>query len=681
MTLRKLWPCALFAAVCLACTFAPQASEPGYEYALVGGLSAPMMAGALSAVVAFLTRSGSAATAAKRASVYAAIMMLVPLLRVVGRKPCDLWGGSLWVLCGPALGVWLASLIGTRLGRDAKTSTRAVLLGVSAPLASIVLGLLRFVGTPSVHAYDPFVGYFAGTLYDTVIPVDMRYAASRLVSVVMVVLLLATSTRWRGLTAACLLLLLTLEPQFGWFHPSARSLAKTLPLAAAADGCELHGDGEIPAERFAALLRQCEVDKQDVEQYFGVERQSVVVFVFKDAAQKQRLMGAGNTYIAKPWRAEVYVQDAGFPHPTLRHEIAHVVTAAFGAGPLRLGASWHGLLPDPGRIEGFATAADGEAEARRGRVADMMAAGVMPSLSEVFSLAFLAAPSSRSYTVAGCFVDYVHDHYGVSVLRDWYAGGDLPALTRVPYAELEQRFRASLPPPDSAHVQEAKARYGGPGILSRRCPHRIDALRADAARCLAAGDHQGARKLLGAALELAPGDIYLGFEDTRASGPSDPQSKDQLRKLIADQSIDPALRSAALELLADWQVKAALSAEAGEWYRAAALLTSSSDRKRLLELKRLAVVPNAARSLRKRFGMADTGAQTGTPEDESWKSYFEVKDALNRGSLSGICELLLTLPTHPQGFPESAALELSRMRELAKRYVGAPCISLPRAEH
>ena len=40
-------------------------------------------------------------------------------------------------------------------------------LALLAPIGGILLSLLRFYCSPMVFAFDPFFGYFSGTLYDT----------------------------------------------------------------------------------------------------------------------------------------------------------------------------------------------------------------------------------------------------------------------------------------------------------------------------------------------------------------------------------------------------------------------------------------------------------------------------------------------------------------------------------
>ena len=79
--------------------------------------------------------------------------------------------------------------------------------------------------------------------------------------------------------------------------------------------------------------------------------------------EKKDLIGIGRTLIAKPWRREVYLQMARWPHPVLGHEVVHAVLSEAGRGPFAVAATWGGLIPNPGIIEGAA--------GRRARVEDL----------------------------------------------------------------------------------------------------------------------------------------------------------------------------------------------------------------------------------------------------------------------------------------------------------------------
>src|SRR5690606_16809945 len=139
-----------------------------------------------------------------------------------------------------------------------------------------------------------------------------------------------------------------------------------------------------------------------------------------------------STYIAKPWRREVYLQPAGFPHPVLGHELAHVVAGSFGAGPFRVAGPLGGWIPDPGRIEGVAVAAaprdDGDVALEEWAAA-MRQVKLLPPLGRVFRLSFLGESSARAYTVAGAFMAWLREQQGAEVVRRWYGGESLLDLT------------------------------------------------------------------------------------------------------------------------------------------------------------------------------------------------------------------------------------------------------------
>src|SRR5690606_13604819 len=97
---------------------------------------------------------------------------------------CDVLGGSAHFALGPGLGAALggawgavAGEIAAGLRRDDGAPARpawqrrlvAGLAALAAPLGSIGVSVVRFYTSPIVFAYDPFAGFFSGTLYDTVV--------------------------------------------------------------------------------------------------------------------------------------------------------------------------------------------------------------------------------------------------------------------------------------------------------------------------------------------------------------------------------------------------------------------------------------------------------------------------------------------------------------------------------
>ncbi|RYE88995.1 MAG: hypothetical protein EOO75_12555, partial [Myxococcales bacterium] len=343
----------------------------------------------------------------------------------------------------------------------------------------------------------------------------------------------------------------------------------------------------------ALLLRDCEEQLADIEEVLGARGpERITAFFFRDAAEKKRFMGAANTYIAKPWRAEVYLQTAPYPHPVLGHEIAHVVGSSFGQGPFRIAGSVHGLLPNPGLIEGLATSAspDDDALTDLEWCKAMKDQGLLPDVASLFTLSFLGHSSSRAYTIAGAFVGYVRDRFGARVVRAWYGGGDLAVLTERPWATLEAEFRAQL---DTLSLSEAarahaSAKFGKPGVFGRRCPHLLDRLRGEGEACVRDHDLEAAGRAFEAALRVDASDARtrLDVAALAAARGDGAEADARYRVLLEDASAQ--VRDRARDQLGDLLLLRGAYAEAGAMFETIARETEDEDLARSAEVKLLA---------------------------------------------------------------------------------------------
>src|SRR5207253_223488 len=63
----------------------------------------------------------------------------------------------------------------------------AVLFALAGPIGGALISLWRFYASPMVFAFDPFVGYFSGTLYDTVIEAGNALLTYRLGSLATII--------------------------------------------------------------------------------------------------------------------------------------------------------------------------------------------------------------------------------------------------------------------------------------------------------------------------------------------------------------------------------------------------------------------------------------------------------------------------------------------------------------
>jgi tetratricopeptide (TPR) repeat protein len=650
--------------------FVPQFGGPGYESALAGGVVLPSAAAIGSALCVARYRP-SAFDAYGRGAALGAILALlgVALASLHGLRTgfCDAaMGYELW-LTGPGPGAVLGGVWGSMAGLGAgifrRPNAASVLLALAGPLGGILLSLLRFYTSPMVFGLDPFFGYFAGPLYDTVVEPGSRLLSYRVGSVASLLagaaLVLHVERsgergfrlRWLGrpgvVAAGGVALALSLGVSFagaqlGHFS-TVSSIEQALGRSLTQARCRIVYSAGIPVRDAERVARECNGHLLQIERYFEAKGpDKVTVFLFGSDAEKGALMGASRTYIAKPWRAETYVQAAGFPHPTLGHELAHVVSRSFGVGPFRVAGPLGGWIPDPGRIEGFAVAAspgeDDDFTLLEWSKA-LLDLGLLPEMESVFRLGFLAKSSTTAYTVAGAFVSWLHERYGARAIRDWYGGGDISRYVGgKSMAQLDREFRGQLGKiqlrPELLAM--AKARFDRPSIFGRVCPRRVDRDLGLAESKLAAGDVRGAR-------EGFQGLLAIDRDNTRAKlGLANCEVRDgQLDRAVSRYHAlarDPALsrleQVAALEASGDVQLMAGRLPEARAAYDEVALVDADEDRQRTLDVKRATNDPELRRAI---VELLVGDPRTGP----SWDEAAPRLGALERGATDGLPAYLL----------------------------------------
>ncbi len=600
--------------------FIPQFGGPGYESALGAGLLLPTVTalGVAFSVVGRhatpLAAFGRGLTAGFALSVLGLVIIVAHGLRV---GFCDVgWGVELYLL-GPLPGALLAGVWGAVIGLFAsrlerRWRRRALLIvgSIAAPLLGISISFARFYTSPMVFAFDPFFGYFAGPLYDTVIDAFWTlstYRAGSLLTALAVGCAAAhfderlrfTGFRrpWLagvGLSASCASALLLWNGAALGHYSTRSSIAAALGQELSGARCDVKYSSGILRRDARLFARECDAELRADEAYFETRGPArVTAFLFANEAEKGRLMGASSTYIAKPWRREIYVQYAPYPHPVVGHELAHVVAGSFGAGPFRVSGPLGGLIPDPGRIEGVAVAAspnDNDDFTLDEWAKTLLDLALLPPLESVFRLGFLGQNSSTAYTVAGAFVSWFHDRYGASALRRWYGGEAVEQVTGKRLAELERAWRADLSrvTVDPVLLNEAKLRFDRPALFGRHCPRIVDRLHGEAAQKLASADTAGARVALAALLRLDPHHTAAKFELAACAV----KDGDEAAALAAYAALAnaPELakveQASAREAQADVELRAGNLLDAQRDYEAASASIADEDHLRTLDVKR-----------------------------------------------------------------------------------------------
>jgi tetratricopeptide (TPR) repeat protein len=530
---------------------------------------------------------------------------------------CDpLWGLEIMAL-GPGVGAILGALWGASVAwlfahRAARPRAWGAALALAAPLGGIAISVARFYATPMVHAYDPFVGYFSGTLYDTVVSLA-GLRVYRLGSAATIVAAFAVGStieqegetlRWRrGLRPSAIALgsvallasvaHLAAGPRLGHWHTRG-TIEAALGGEHRGERCRVVHATSLSAEDVNRLASDCDAHVVAIEAWLGARGpETISVFAFEDEQQKAALIGASSTNLAKPWRGELYIHDTQYPAPSLGHELAHVVASSIGRGPFRIAGHVGGWLPNPGLIEGLAVAAspkdDELSPAEWGRA--MRSLGLLPRLDSLFSLAFLSTHGATAYLASGAFVAWVHERFGAAVLVSWYGGVELPGLVQQSWPELEQGWHASLDalPLEPSAALLAKARFDRPGFFHRRCPRVVDACREEANLWLAQGDAARAVDRLLEARALEPKNPSLAIDLAEASlGLMDQErSTSILESIVAQSDLPTTTRDRARVALADRALLVGNEPAAIAAYDDVLPRTFDEARARSIELRRL----------------------------------------------------------------------------------------------
>jgi len=461
------------------------------------------------------------------------VMLLLNGLRV---RNCNYLAGLQFFALLPLTSTVMAATLGVVAGLWTTTRGRALGLGYGVLVASLLWAGLRSLNSPAIFAYDPFFGYFPGALYDEEVRVQSALYASRIeqllfaaAAVVVTARFLcgrelgvkrrpATGQGWLMWLGAALLGLALVVYGYGGplgIYADEAALAERLPGQLETAHFILRYRPGGPVERDLKLYaREHELRYLQLRELLGVEPSwqsgwlarllglpsslgrnrsgqsvKVVSFLFDSVAEKRRAMGAGGTYIAKPWRREIYIQHETWPHPVLRHELAHVFAGAAGDRLFRLAMT--GVVPQLGLVEGIAVAADRRVTGNvslHQSVRAMRQAGLLPPLDRVFSgLGFWGLPSGRAYTVAGSFCRYLMEQYGApKLLATYHEGGrpiDFARSYGVPFAVLQERwleFVEAQPLPSQAKEIE-RERQRRPAVFHKVCAHEL-AVRRERAR-------------------------------------------------------------------------------------------------------------------------------------------------------------------------------------------------------
>ena len=441
-------------------------------------------------------------------------LLIAPLailsLNALRVENCDLFEGFAFFLLLPVISCAYATAVGLFFGFWMKRRWHGYVTYIVYITVTFLTFVYNLVFHPPVFGFDAAFGYFPGPIYDEQISITGSLLIARGTTLLLAWLFLSISIitlergrrpqpvltlNWRKvyrfkprfaevypriqlIALVCLLLLiylnrgeLGLRPTRGYIEKALGGLHETKHFNI------FYEKGSKIEREIEKIARDHEFQYAQLVDYLRTQpTRKVNAYIYTSPEQKKRLIGAGHTLVEDPFGYGYHVNYEPFPHPIIKHELVHALTT-----------DWHPILKVSlklGLHEGIAVAADwneGELTPHQWSKA-MRELGVAPTIEQIMGLGFWAKASSRSYLLAGSFVRYVVDTYGIAAFKRAFPVGNFSAAYGKSLSELSSEWETFLDTVSltAADLTTAEHRLKRRSIFQKRCAHEIAELSADA---------------------------------------------------------------------------------------------------------------------------------------------------------------------------------------------------------
>jgi hypothetical protein len=549
----------------------------------------------------------------------------------------------------------VASAAGATCGFACRRGLAAVGLYALLLLIASAATAWPLIDGPQIYAYNHFAGYLPGPLYDEALVIRPALLWFRLESILLCALALAFSAilldMKQGLlrvphprpgAVLCFLSLAVsvaaIESRAGalGLRTTERLITEKLGGIRETEHFQIIYPRGKQKEQVDRLARDAEFRYAQLRSFLGGAPDAPIrLYLYRSPEEKQSLVGAAHTQFAKPWRLELHLNDSSFPNPTLKHELAHVMAAPFGAGPFRV-TSKFGIWPMMGMVEGLAVAADNPIDelSLHQWAAAMRQRKLAPDIRSLFrSDSFYQSAAPRAYVLAGSFLRYLADAYGSEKLRLLYAHGDFQGAYQRSLDALAADWGTFLDqlPLDPAAVNQAFVKFRRGSIFARPCAREVASLQEEAADLLKSDPSEALARYQRCA-DIQPDEPSFKAGEAKALMLLD-RTGDAVKVLsnLADQVRgEPAL-----------EAEVAMAQADVEWRRAR-IDQVEQNLKKVIELKPSALMERAARIklavLRSRAGPAVWAYLGDQPEE---LKLLGLKEALEQDAAKPYLSYLL----------------------------------------
>lgn len=365
---------------------------------------------------------------------------------------------------------------------------------------------------PQVYVYNPIIGFFPGTIYDEGIAVSGKLILYRIfnfsffgIALLYAVKILKGKTKGSKLYFTYYLLMFPIlfyffSPDLG-YSTTGKSLSARLNKSVETNHFIIHFDKRTPDDKIKIIVLNHEYYYEELTKYFKVNfEKKINSFVFYNADQKGKLFGARNADVAKPWLKQIYISLDSWDN-TLKHELAHCFSSAFGAGIFELASGW-----SPALIEGIAEAADGQFDENDLHYIAALAynSGYKVDINSLFTkIGFFNQASTISYVFAGSFIQYLIEKYGIQKFKKYYANDDFIKTYNYEFDEVLKSYYSFLSNKNGGFkVDQAHYYFGRRSIFHKICPRAVSEILGAGWEQFNSYNYKGAGNTFSRVLEL-----------------------------------------------------------------------------------------------------------------------------------------------------------------------------------
>ena len=186
----------------------------------------------------------------------------------------------------------------------------------------MIIPILEIYFNPQVYLYNPLFAYFPGTIYDEGITVDFNLTLYRLFNLIFFLSILKYFVGWsrkeNSFNKRISFLILTIfisglfyffvAPSFG-YTTTESCLRSELPNRIESKHFIIQADKRIGKDELKLIVLNQEFYYSRLSEYFPGKtcQRRLILYIFFNSEQKQKLFGAGSADVAKPWLNSIYV--------------------------------------------------------------------------------------------------------------------------------------------------------------------------------------------------------------------------------------------------------------------------------------------------------------------------------------------------------------------------------------